>query len=72
MSVYRYNYDEIGSFGANRIVKIINGSKPRYLSPIFDDTPSISVNTQVAKNIDYKFPFEILLVSDIVYNNILK
>jgi ABC-type uncharacterized transport system substrate-binding protein len=70
LSVYRYNYDGIGRFGADRIIQVLKGAKPRYLSQVYGDTPSISLNLEVADKIDYKIPFQVLLISDIIYKKI--
>lgn len=70
MSVYRYNYDGIGRFGADRLIRILKGSGTNDITQIYGDTPSISFNLEVANKIGYKIPFQILLISDIVYKKI--
>lgn len=72
MSVYRFNYDEIGYFGADRILKVLGGELPRKLGQEFGETPSISINIEVAKKIDYKPSLELLLIIDTFYKTIIK
>lgn len=70
LSVSRADFSGIGLFAADNIRQIIEGAKPRDLPQIYGDTPSIVLNLEVAKKIDYKPPFDILLVADTIYQNI--
>jgi len=67
MSVYRFNYDEIGYFGSDRVIRILKGATPRSLTQQFGETPSIFLNLEVAERIQYKIPFNILLISDKIF-----
>lgn len=67
MSVYRFNYDEIGFFGSDRLIRILKGTVPRELAQNFGETPSIFLNLAVAERIEYKIPFDILLISDRIF-----
>ncbi|KJS23089.1 MAG: hypothetical protein VR72_02640 [Clostridiaceae bacterium BRH_c20a] len=67
MSLARANFSGIGSFGAQTIAAVFNGTPPRNLKQHYEDAPSIAINLEVAKAIDYKPPFEILLVADEIY-----
>lgn len=69
-SIYRANYMGIGRFGADSIAKVLDGQKPRQLTQIYGDTPSIVFNMAVARKIAYKVPFEILLSADVIYQEI--
>lgn len=70
LSLYRADFNGIGRFGADNITKVLKGAKPRELSQIYGDTPSIVLNFKVAERIGYKIPFEILLSADEIYHTI--
>lgn len=70
MSVYRFNYDEIGYFASDRVIRILKGATPRSLTQKFGETPSIFLNLEVAKRIQYKISFNILLISDKIFAEI--
>lgn len=72
MSLARANYSGIGEFGARTLTSVIKGIPPRELSQYYGDSPSIAINLEVARKIDYKPSFEILLVADEVYQTIEK
>jgi hypothetical protein len=60
----------MGQFGAEQLAKLLNGASADTLPQLYSDTPTIALNFQVAKQIGYKPPFEILLVSDKVFLSI--
>jgi ABC-type uncharacterized transport system substrate-binding protein len=60
----------IGRFGADNITKCFNGAKPRELEQSFQSAPVITLNAEVAKRLDFKLPFELLIVVDDVYQTI--
>src|SRR5690606_38633895 len=64
LSLSRSNFDGLGMFGADTIAKVLNGSSPRELPQVYGDTPRIVINLEVADQIGYQIPFEILLASD--------
>lgn len=70
MSIARADFSGIGRFGADRIARVLNGAAPGELSQIFEDTPNIALNMEVAKKVGYKPAFDILLVSDEIYSEI--
>ncbi|SET17880.1 ABC-type uncharacterized transport system, substrate-binding protein [Natronincola peptidivorans] len=70
LSLYRADFSGIGRFGADNVTRVLKGAKPRELSQIYGDTPSIVLNLKVADRIGYKAPFEILLSADEIYNRI--
>ncbi|MFD2673207.1 ABC transporter substrate-binding protein [Marinicrinis sediminis] len=70
MSLYRADFDGIGYFGADTISQVLRGAKPRELSQIYGDTPSIVLNLESANRIGYRIPFDILLVADQIFANI--
>lgn len=67
LSIARADFGGIGQFGAEQIVKMLNGATADSLPQIYSDTPNIALNLQVAKQIGYKPTFEILLVSDKIF-----
>lgn len=60
----------IGRFGADNIGKCLKGAKPRELEQTFQSAPKITLNTEVAKTLDFKIPFELLIVVDETYQTI--
>lgn len=57
----------IGRFSADIISKCLKGTKPRDLEQSFQSAPRIALNTEVAKKIGFKLPFELLMVVDETY-----
>lgn len=70
MTVYRLNYDEIGYFGSDTITKVLEGELPRKLTQEFGETPSISINLEAAKMINFNIPFDVMLISDKIFTEI--
>lgn len=60
----------IGRFGADTISKCLHGTKPRNLEQSFQSAPQITLNTEVAKKIGFKLPFELIIIVDGVYQSI--
>jgi len=59
-----------GRFGADTIIKCLKGAKPRELTQTFQCAPRIIFNSEVAKKIGFKIPFELIIVTDEVYGEI--
>lgn len=57
----------IGRFGADNIGKCLLGAKPRDLEQSFQSAPKITLNSEVAKKMGFKLPFELVIVLDEVY-----
>ncbi|TYQ18176.1 UNVERIFIED_CONTAM: ABC-type uncharacterized transport system substrate-binding protein [Acetivibrio alkalicellulosi] len=57
----------VGRFGAHTIVKSLQGVNLRDLDQSYQSTPKITLNSHVAKKINYKLPFELVIVIDEVY-----
>ena len=70
LSVYRFNYDEVGFFGSDRLIRILKGTAAGSLTQKFGETPSVFLNLAVAEKIKYKIPLNILLISDRIFTNI--
>lgn len=67
LSIARADFAGVGQFGAEQMVKLLNGAKADTLPQIYSDTPTIALNLQVGKQIGWKPTFEILLVSDKIF-----
>jgi ABC-type uncharacterized transport system substrate-binding protein len=72
LSLARPNFDGVGLFGADTIVKVLKGTSPRALPQVYGDTPSIVLNLEVAELIGYQIPFDILLAADEVISKITR
>jgi ABC-type uncharacterized transport system substrate-binding protein len=59
-----------GRFVADKIVRILQGEKPRSLPMIDNAIPKISINLYVAKKIGFNPPFDILAASDELFQEI--
>ena len=70
LTVFRFNFNEIGQYGADRVIRVLKGEKPRNLKQDFAETPSITINMAVAEKIGYKIPFNVLLSADQIITNI--
>ena len=60
----------IGRFGADNITQCLRGAKPRALEQSFQSAPQITLNVEVAKMLDFKLPFEMVIVVDEAYQSI--
>lgn len=60
----------IGRFGADNISKCLLGAKPRELEQTFQSAPIITLNAEVAKKLDFKLPFDLVIVVDEAYQTI--
>jgi len=69
-SVNRADFSEIGLFGSDAIIRVLEGESPRDQLQTFTLNPLIAVNLEAATRVGYKVPFEILLVADRVYRTI--
>lgn len=70
MSVARADFKGIGRFGAETIRKVMQGARPRDLEQVFENSPNIILNLEVARAIGYQPRFEILLVADEVFQHL--
>jgi len=64
MSLARQNFSGVGNFGAKAIVRILKGELPSKISQIYENSPNIIINLDVAKEIGYRPRFELLLGAD--------
>ncbi len=70
MSVARANFKGIGRFGAETIARVLNGTPPRKLNQVFENSPNIVVNLEVARQIGYQPTFDILLSADELFQTV--
>ncbi len=70
ISVARADFSGVGKFGADNMIKILQGNSPQKLPQVFANVPHIALNMEVARKIGYQPPFEILLVADEIYQSI--
>ncbi|WP_162786151.1 ABC transporter substrate binding protein [Polynucleobacter necessarius] len=64
MSLARQNFSGVGNFGAKAIIRILKGELPSKISQIYENSPNIIINLDVAKEIGYRPQFELLLGAD--------
>lgn len=60
----------VGRFGAYNIIQCLKGAKPRELEQTFQSSPQIALNVEVANILDFKLPFELVIVVDEAYQTI--
>ena len=70
LSVSRADFVGLGKFGAYTMTQVFHGIPLRQLPQIFENTPSIVLNLEVAEKVHYNPPFEVLLVADEIYPKI--
>jgi ABC-type uncharacterized transport system substrate-binding protein len=70
MSVADADFMGIGLFGAEAIISVLKGGSTRNLPQVYESTPYIVLNLEVAQKIGYRPPFAILLVADRLYRKI--
>jgi len=70
MSVTMQDFIDIGRFGTSTMIRALKGEDLGSLPQVFESTPRLSINLEVAEKIGYKVPFELLLVADKVYTTI--
>lgn len=64
------DFTKRGEFLADKIIKILKGSKPRDLIMKDQAIPKISLNIAVAEKIGFDLPFDILAATDEIYQDI--
>jgi hypothetical protein len=71
MSIAQASYNQVGEYGAEVIIKLLNGISARRIPQEFQSTPNIALNLEVAKLIKYRPQFDILLAADEIYPEIV-
>lgn len=70
LSIARADFAGVGHFGAEQMVKMLNGANVDSLPQTYSDTPAIALNLAVSRQIGWKPTFEILLVTDKVFETV--
>lgn len=65
-----YDFSGRGRWFADKVIKILNGTKPRALPMVDNATPKISFNVYVSGLIGFDPPVDILLASDEIWQEI--
>lgn len=64
------DYDSIGQFNAEKVIRILKGAKPQDLNMIYEAKPRIAVNLATAKLIGFDLPTDVLKIADEIYTSI--
>ena len=64
MSLARQNFSGVGAFNARAMVRILKGESPSKISQIYENSPNIIINLDIAKEIGFRPRFELLLGAD--------
>lgn len=67
LSVSTMDFSGIGHFGAEVIIRTLQGEKPRNIPQVFERTPLIVLNLKAAAQIGWTVPVDIILSADDVY-----
>jgi ABC-type uncharacterized transport system substrate-binding protein len=70
MSITATDQSFLGAFYAEKIAKIINGATPNQLEQRYETPTSIALNLEVARNLGWEIPVEVLTAVDEVYMEI--
>ena len=70
LSVSRADFRGIGYFGAQAIAQSLQGVLPRHIPQVYENTPNIVLNLEVAEKVGYAPTFDILLAADEIYQAI--
>ncbi|MFI3271793.1 MAG: ABC transporter substrate binding protein [Pseudomonadota bacterium] len=70
MSIAQNSFANEGMHGAETVLGVIEGAKPRSLSQVFEGPLGLAMNLEMAIRIGWNPPFEVLAASDIVYQEI--
>jgi ABC-type uncharacterized transport system substrate-binding protein len=64
MSLARQDYSGVGNFDACAMVRILKGDLPSKIPQIYENSPNIMINLDVARQIGYRPHFDLLLSAD--------
>lgn len=70
LTIYRYSFDESGSFCAGRFVEIMEGAGPGSLSQNYDEAQALCFNMAAARVAGIQIPFKALISADAIYSEI--
>ena len=69
-SISRPGFKPAGLFLSATIAQILNGAKPRQLTQVFEETPSIAINLKTAEIVGVYLYADILAAADTIYRDI--
>lgn len=69
-SISRPGFKPAGLFLSATIAQIFNGAKPRQLTQLFEDSPSIAINLKTAEIVGLYLYADILAAADTIYREI--
>ncbi|ETR72980.1 MAG: ABC transporter periplasmic protein [Candidatus Magnetoglobus multicellularis str. Araruama] len=61
-------YKELGVYNAQKLAKILNGTKPNLLNQRFEDPLNIAVNIKIARQIGFSVPKSIISIAAEIYD----
>jgi ABC-type uncharacterized transport system substrate-binding protein len=64
MALTRQSFAALGGFNSRAMVRILKGEQASNVSQIYEDSPNIMINLDVAKAIGFRPRFELLLAAD--------
>ncbi len=69
-SISRPGFSPAGLFLSATIAQVLNGAKPRQLTQVFEETPSIAINLKTAEIVGLYLYADILAAADTIYRDI--
>lgn len=69
-SISRPGFKPAGLFLSATIAQVLNGAKPRQLTQVFEETPSIAINLKTAEIVGVYLYADILAAADTIYRDI--
>jgi len=69
-SISRPGFKPAGLFLSATIAQILNGARPRQLTQVFEETPSIAINLKTAEIVGLYLYADILAAADTIYRDI--
>lgn len=70
MGIAREDYLPLGSFYAETMARIFNGSTPRDLKQIYEEPLKLAINLRAAQTLKYEVPPNVKKIADIIYTEI--
>lgn len=69
MGFSTWNFGPTGRFLANQAIAVLTGTRPRSVPMLDRMEPTIAINLETATRIGFSFPFDVLAVSDEIYEH---
>ena len=71
LSISRPGFKPAGLFLSATIAKVLNGARPRQLTQLFEESPSIAINLKTAELVGLYLYADILAAADKIYRDIV-